>query len=96
MDAARDAINSIPRLDIDTTNKLCRHRPETKKGRLIQPTLFIGYSVSGDEGVRTPDLSVANAALSQLSYIPIFSTQSMIAPGYLYIFLGLNVNALSK
>jgi hypothetical protein len=26
---------------------------------------------SGDEGVRTPDLGVANAALSQLSYIPI-------------------------
>ena len=25
----------------------------------------------GDEGDRTPDLSVANAALSQLSYIPI-------------------------
>jgi hypothetical protein len=24
----------------------------------------------GDEGDRTPDLSVANAALSQLSYIP--------------------------
>jgi hypothetical protein len=25
---------------------------------------------SGDGGVRTPDLGVANAALSQLSYIP--------------------------
>jgi hypothetical protein len=25
---------------------------------------------SGDEGDRTPDLGVANAALSQLSYIP--------------------------
>ncbi len=25
---------------------------------------------SGDEGIRTPDLCVANAALSQLSYIP--------------------------
>ena len=25
----------------------------------------------GDEGDRTPDLSIANAALSQLSYIPI-------------------------
>lgn len=24
----------------------------------------------GDEGDRTPDLSIANAALSQLSYIP--------------------------
>jgi hypothetical protein len=27
---------------------------------------------SGDEGARTPDLGVANAALSQLSYIPEF------------------------
>ena len=30
----------------------------------------------GDEGDRTPDLSVANAALSHLSYIPIFSPGS--------------------
>ena len=30
-----------------------------------------GYKlVSGDEGDRTPDLGVANAALSHLSYIP--------------------------
>ncbi len=29
-----------------------------------------GFSFGGDEGDRTPDLSVANAALSQLSYIP--------------------------
>ncbi len=27
--------------------------------------------VSGDEGDRTPGLGIANAALSQLSYIPI-------------------------
>ena len=27
--------------------------------------------VGGDEGDRTPDLGIANAALSQLSYIPI-------------------------
>jgi hypothetical protein len=26
--------------------------------------------LSGDEGARTPDLGIANAALSQLSYIP--------------------------
>ena len=26
--------------------------------------------VSGDRGTRTPDLCVANASLSQLSYIP--------------------------
>ncbi len=28
--------------------------------------------IGGDEGDRTPGLGVANAALSQLSYIPIF------------------------
>ena len=28
--------------------------------------------MSGDEGARTPDLGVANAALSQLSYIPTY------------------------
>ena len=29
-----------------------------------------GMIFGGDEGIRTLDLSVANAALSQLSYIP--------------------------
>ena len=31
---------------------------------------FLGLSFGGDEGDRTPDLGIANAALSQLSYIP--------------------------
>ena len=31
---------------------------------------FVGLSLGGDEGDRTPGLGVANAALSQLSYIP--------------------------
>ena len=33
---------------------------------------FVGLCLGGDEGDRTPGLGVANAALSQLSYIPIF------------------------
>jgi hypothetical protein len=33
---------------------------------------FVGLSFGGDEGDRTPGLGVANAALSQLSYIPNF------------------------
>ena len=33
---------------------------------------YIGLSIGGDEGDRTPDLGIANAALSQLSYIPGF------------------------
>ncbi len=28
------------------------------------------FKLNGDEGDRTPDLSIANAALSHLSYIP--------------------------
>ena len=32
----------------------------------------LGLCPGGDEGDRTPGLGVANAALSQLSYIPIF------------------------
>ena len=41
---------------------------ETKMGygNLRNPLILFG----GDEGDRTPDLSVANAALSQLSYTP--------------------------
>ena len=30
-----------------------------------------GFYFGGDEGIRTLDLGVANAALSQLSYIPV-------------------------
>jgi hypothetical protein len=37
---------------------------------------FLGSSLGGDEGDRTPGLGVANAALSQLSYIPIFFLQA--------------------
>ena len=33
---------------------------------------FLGLCLGGDEGDRTPDLGIANAALSQLSYIPVF------------------------
>jgi hypothetical protein len=32
----------------------------------------VGLCLGGDEGDRTPGLGVANAALSQLSYIPIY------------------------
>ena len=34
---------------------------------------FIGSLIGGDEGDRTPGLGIANAALSQLSYIPTIS-----------------------
>ena len=42
-------------------------RPQDKNP-LPRQRVFIFHG--GDEGDRTPDLSVANAALSQLSYIP--------------------------
>ena len=31
---------------------------------------IVHFELSGDEGIRTPDLRRAKAALSQLSYIP--------------------------
>ncbi len=34
---------------------------------------------SGDDGIRTRDLSVANAALSQLSYVPIGDPADQLA-----------------
>ena len=37
-----------------------------KKGRKLRPLLF-----GGDEEDRTPDLRIANATLSQLSYVPV-------------------------
>ena len=42
--------------------------PETKKGRHEAGPLEWGGG--GDEEDRTPDLGIANAALSQLSYVP--------------------------
>jgi hypothetical protein len=37
---------------------------------LLYPLSYRGIS-GGDRGTRTPDLCIANAALSQLSYIPL-------------------------
>ena len=41
-------------------------------GQFFQTLSFFFHFVklSGDEGIRTPDLRLAKAALSQLSYIP--------------------------
>lgn len=45
--------------------------------------MFTCWPVGGDEGIRTPGLRLAKAALSQLSYIPILrECLSMLA--YLY------------
>jgi hypothetical protein len=41
--------------------------------RRIKKEIYISIVVSGDEGDRTPGLGIANAALSQLSYIPTIS-----------------------
>ncbi len=39
-----------------------------KRGQAMNPSPH--KKAGGDEGDRTPDLGIANAALSQLSYIP--------------------------
>ncbi len=36
----------------------------------LEQMLLLGLDVGGDRGIRTPDLCDANAALSQLSYVP--------------------------
>jgi hypothetical protein len=40
-----------------------------------------GLGVIGDDGTRTHDLRIANATLSQLSYVPAFSRYDGTAPG---------------
>jgi hypothetical protein len=39
-----------------------------KRGQALHLSPYV--KAGGDEGARTPDLGIANAALSQLSYIP--------------------------
>jgi hypothetical protein len=49
------------------------HRGPKKKGLdSVQALDLSGESVGGDEEDRTPDLRIANATLSQLSYVPTF------------------------
>jgi hypothetical protein len=40
-------------------------------GQMLQASLSFAPCPGGDEGIRTPDICLAKAALSQLSYIPI-------------------------
>ena len=57
-------------------NLIARHRTNGNKKPAISNGFFtsldfLGLCLGGDEGDRTPGLGIANAALSQLSYIPI-------------------------
>jgi hypothetical protein len=45
-----------------------RNTRQIKKAAFSASLEFLNFG--GDEGDRTPDLGIANAALSQLSYIP--------------------------
>jgi site-specific DNA recombinase len=63
----------VERMDMDGTDVRVRYRlPLPPDGRFEDrvPVLPID-TPSGDRGIRTPDLRDANAALSQLSYIPV-------------------------
>jgi hypothetical protein len=59
-------------------NSSCQYREHRDKERTISEACAEIWTEhkrkknGGDEGARTPDLSIANAALSQLSYIPTF------------------------
>jgi hypothetical protein len=48
----------------------------------------LGLGIGGDEGDRTPGLGVANAALSQLSYIPKPVTDRRKTRGSIYYCVG--------
>ena len=43
----------------------------TKRSGAPGSLQIVNATASGDEGIRTPDLRLAKAALSQLSYIPV-------------------------
>lgn len=66
-----------------------RRSPESRvnKGKIKNPRMHTnigGLVFGGDEGDRTPDLCIANAALSQLSYTPtdqIFQPQAYACEG---------------
>ena len=57
---------------------------DIKKGQALRfhkaPVPF--SRIGGDEGDRTPGLGVANAALSQLSYIPIFLNKNGVVANF--------------
>lgn len=48
--------------------RICKKNEPVKTLRALTGT--VGHILGGDEGDRTPGLGIANAALSQLSYIP--------------------------
>ena len=56
--------------------------------------IFVEFSFGGDEGDRTPGLGIANAALSQLSYIPKISSSHKENVGGAYIIACLSVKKL--
>jgi hypothetical protein len=69
-------------------NRIARYRTNGKK----KPAISNGFCTSldcaglclgGDEGDRTPGLGVANAALSQLSYIPVYFDESGVLINFL-------------
>ncbi len=69
---ARLGVKVIPTEDLKTRRICCRlniNNPQNKGGENGLTKVTFG----GDRGIRTPDLCDANAALSRLSYIPIFT-----------------------
>ena len=54
----------------DGTPGATRTRDTRFRKPLLYPPELQGHYFGGDRGIRTPDLCDANAALSQLSYIP--------------------------
>jgi hypothetical protein len=68
----------IPSIQRISKRQLATIRNPENGGQAIQPKSQIRAGLGGDEGIRTPDLYVANVPLSQLSYIPTFSKHSAL------------------
>ena len=65
--------------------------PDTRfRKPLLYPTELQGHG--GDRGIRTPGLCDANAALSQLSYIPKLNSSNAPSAGQVNFFLPLPDN----
>ncbi len=54
-----------------------------KKACCNVSSCILKYLFGGDEEDRTPDLRIANATLSQLSYVPIFTAYFITKSSYI-------------
>lgn len=62
-------------------------------GLFDHSSIYTDREKNGDDGIRTRDLSVANAALSQLSYVPEYCPGRITGPDNDVVFSDLTIIA---